>query len=85
MNKLIIFKFQKYNKLIKYAFLHNKIIVKGPLGILEKNIINNSNEFLYYLFKFNSLSLFNNMIISNKLLRVLFNILNKMVIGVLYG
>ena len=86
MQKLILKKFQKYNKNTLIKFINYKIKVIGPLGILEKIFINKNNKSLYYLFIINnSVNYKNNIIISNNLIRSFFNIIEKLLIGVNYG
>ena len=82
---LIFNKFQKYNKNTFIKFINYKIQVIGPLGILEKLIIKNNNNKIYYLLLLINKKYQNNLIISEKLLKSLFDILNKLIIGVNYG
>lgn len=48
-NNLILKKFQKYSKNTSIKFINYTIKIIGPLGILEKTLINNKNNNLYYL------------------------------------
>jgi len=86
MKKLILKKFQKYNKNTLIKFLNYKVKVIGPLGILEKNFINKNNKSIYYLFILNNINFGNNNIfVSKNLVKVFFNIIEKLIIGVTYG
>lgn len=84
-NNLILKKFQKYSKNTNIKFINYKIKVIGPLGVLEKILINNKNKNLYYLIYLSNVQSLNNLVISNKNLKIFFDILNKLIIGVNYG
>lgn len=84
-NNLILKKFQKYSKNTIIKFTNYKIKVIGPLGILEKILINKKNHSLYYLIYMSNINSLNNLVISNRNLKIFFDILNKLIIGVNYG
>lgn len=84
-NNLILKKFQKYSKNTSIKFINYTIKIIGPLGILEKTLINNKNNNLYYLIHLWNITPMNNLIISQKNLKIFFDILNKLIIGVNYG
>ncbi len=88
MQKLILEKFKKYNKNhnVVIKFINYQIKVIGPLGIIEKKILNKNKKSIYFLFILNNLKFFNNnIIISKTLIKSFFDIIDKLIIGVTFG
>jgi hypothetical protein len=88
MQKLVLEKFKKYNNNynVVLKFINYQIKVIGPLGIIEKKLLNKDKKSIYFLFILNNFKIFNNnIIISKTLIKSFFSIIDKLIIGVTFG